>query len=494
VTLRTRQLMALVALTAIGLAVAGIVTYHQQQTFLLNRVDEQASDASLPMLNAFTRGFGFGNGIRGLPYGTYGELRDASGATVGRNVRVGEPGKANPVPPVLPDTLQATSARYFNAHAPHSGTHYRVLAVPIPSNPVGSVGTIVVAIPLTDVDQTLHHLLLVELLVAASVLVALALMAWWVVRLGLRPLEEMGETAGAIAAGDLSRRVETADDRTEVGRLGIALNSMLGQIESAFAERTASEARLRRFVADAAHELRTPLTSIRGYAELFRRGASTRPDDLAKTMLRIEEGAARMGVLVDDLLLLARLDQGRPLEREPVDLTRLTAAAVDDLRVTSPDRPVVYESNGAVVVSGDEHRLRQVVANLLENARTHTPPTSPVEVRVSESDGDAMIEIRDHGPGMTTEEAGRVFERFWRADPSRARESGGAGLGLAIVAAITHAHGGRTEVQTAPGAGATFRVWIPRSSAEPHTNGSVAVAEPSNDPEFLLLPEVEEEP
>ena len=205
-------------------------------------------------------------------------------------------------------------------------------------------------------------------------LLALALLAWWVVHLGLRPLEQMGETAGAIAAGDLSRRVETADERTEVGRLGLALNSMLGQIEGAFAERTASEARLRRFVADAAHELRTPLTSIRGYAELFRRGASTRPDDLAKTMRRIEEGAARMGVLVEDLLLLARLDQGRPLDREPVDLTRLTAAAVDDLRVVSPDRPVVYESNGAVVVNGDEHRLRQVLANLLENARTHTPP------------------------------------------------------------------------------------------------------------------------
>ena len=181
----------------------------------------------------------------------------------------------------------------------------------------------IVAIPMRDVDDTLHQLLLVELFVAAGVLTALAGLAWWVVRIGLRPLEQMGETAGAIAAGDLSRRVEVADERTEVGRLGIALNTMLGQIEGAFAERTASEARLRRFVADASHELRTPLTSIRGYAELFRRGANTRPDDLAKTMRRIEEAAARMGVLVEDLLLLARLDQGRPLEHQPVDLTRL---------------------------------------------------------------------------------------------------------------------------------------------------------------------------
>jgi two-component system, OmpR family, sensor kinase len=282
---------------------------------------------------------------------------------------------------------------------------------------------------------------------------------------------------------------------------------MLGQIEVAFAERTASEARLRRFVADAAHELRTPLTSIRGYAELFRRGASTRPDDLAKTMLRIEEGAARMGVLVEDLLLLARLDQGRPLEIEAVDLTRLAAAAVDDMRVISPDRPVVFESNGTVVVSGDELRLRQVVANLLENARTHTPPTSPVEVRVGVAGDDAVIEVQDHGPGMTPEDASRVFERFWRADPSRARTSGGAGLGLAIVAAIIGAHGGRAEVQTAPGAGATFRVWIPRTGpapesgtltdetfipmAPPHPPNTAA---PPPHPTFERLPEVQAEP
>ena len=270
---------------------------------------------------------------------------------------------------------------------------------------------------------------------------------------------------------------------------------MLGQIEGAFAERTASEARLRRFVADAAHELRTPLTSIRGYAELFRRGANTRPDDLAKTMLRIEEAAARMGVLVDDLLLLARLDQGRPLEREPVDLTRLTAAAVDDLRVdlARPAGRLRVERRGR----GQRRRdtgCGRFVANLLENARTHTPATSPVEVRVGESDGDAVIEVRDHGPGMRPEEAARVFERFWRSDPSRARESGGAGLGLAIVAAITHAHGGRAEVQTAPGAGATFRVWIPKVGPEPHTNGSASTDDPTADPDFLLLPEVEEEP
>lgn len=484
-TLRTRLLLALVALTAIGLAVAGLVTYRQQQTFLLKRVDEQLAEVKVPMLNSLLRPR-FDRSAQGLIYGTYGELRDANGALV-RYVLVTESGKAKPVPPQLPSQITAAVDRYFGAHAPNSGTHYRVDAAPLGESAFGiSGGTLVVALPLTDVDQTLHHLLLVVLLVAGGVLLALALMAWWVVRLGLRPLERMGETAGAIARGDLSQRVEPADERTEVGRLGLALNSMLTQIEVAFAERTASEARLRRFVADASHELRTPLTSIRGYAELFRRGANTRPDDLAKTMRRIEEAAARMGVLVDDLLLLARLDQGRPLEKGPVDLTRLVAAAVDDLRATSPDRPVIYDADSPIVVEGDEFRLRQVLANLLENARTHTPPSTPVEVRVTEAGDEAIIEVRDHGPGMTAEDAARAFERFWRSDPSRTRSSGGAGLGLAIVAAITEAHGGHAEVETAPGEGATFRVFIPLTAP-------ARDIEAQTDPEFELLPEVQPE-
>ena len=268
------------------------------------------------------------------------EFRDSSGAVVTNPypIQVTERGRTDPTPPELPATLSATSDRHFGTHAARraftTAFWRRRWTMSAASAARSSSRS-----RCTDVDQTLHHLFLVEILVAGGVLLALALLAWWVVRLELRPLEQMGETAGAIAAGDLSRRVEPADDRTEVGRLGLALNSMLGQIEVAFAERTASEARLRRFVADASHELRTPLTSIRGYAELFRRGASTRPDDLAKTMLRIEEAAARMGVLVEDLLLLARLDQGRPLEREQVDLTALVGAAVDDLRATSPDRP-----------------------------------------------------------------------------------------------------------------------------------------------------------
>jgi two-component system OmpR family sensor kinase len=489
VTLRTRLVLALVALTLIGLSVAGFVTYRQQQHFLLARVDQQLGDLAYGMRNSLES-----DSLRAPPgatHGTYGELRNGAGTRINEEGVV-EPGKKPLVPPELPNQLVAGGTRFFNAHSPHSGTHYRVLVTPIPSDFFSDARFLVVAVPLTDVDQTLHHLFLVELLVAAAVLGALAILAWLVVQMGLRPLQKMGQTAGAIADGDLSRRVEPANDSTEVGRLGLALNSMLGQIEQAFDERTASEARLRRFVADASHELRTPLTSIRGYAELFRRGANARPDDLAKAMQRIEEAAARMGVLVEDLLLLARLDQGRPLEYEAVDLTRVAGAAVDDLRVTSPDRLVQFESNGAVIVNGDEHRLRQVLANLLENARTHTPPSTPIEVRVGVAGDDALIEVRDEGPGMSKEDAARAFERFWRADPSRARDSGGAGLGLAIVSAITEAHGGTAEVVTAPGEGATFRIRIPREGALPSTPPPDGpAAEP--DLEYDLIPEVQPE-
>jgi two-component system, OmpR family, sensor kinase len=322
----------------------------------------------------------------------------------------------------------------------------------------------VVAIPLRDMNEALHRMLLVELIVALGVLLGLALLAWWVVKLGLRPLGQMEETAGAIAAGDLSRRIDVVDERTEVGRLGLALNEMMQQIESAFAARAASEGRLRRFVGDASHELRTPLTSIRGYAELFRRGAADHPEDLAKAMRRIEEEANRMGSLVDDMLLLARLDQGRPLEHRPVDLTRIARDAVDDARAVAPNRPIDYSPNGAIFVPGDEARLRQVLGNLLQNANRHTPPDTPVHVRVVNSDDEAVIEVADEGPGVPGEDPNRVFERFWRSDPSRTRASGGAGLGLSIVAAIAAAHGGRAEVQSTAGIGSTFRVHLPHTA------------------------------
>jgi two-component system, OmpR family, sensor kinase len=453
VSLRARLLLGLIALSAIGLLAASAVTYRELKTHLVNqRADQLDAALNTPVDELFKQRAGqtqAQSGPGGVPAGTYAVLFNGNTAvaTVQYDYKDADA-------PDLPDTV-SDDGRY-SLHDPHY----------IAGAEITGSGMLVVALSMREVDSTLHRLFIIELIVALGVLAALAIVAWGVVNLGLRPLRQMQETAGAIAAGDLSRRVEVEDPNTEVGQLGLALNEMLQQIQQAFNERSASEARLRRFVGDASHELRTPLTSIRGYAELFRRGAAERPEDLAKAMRRIEEEADRMGVLVDDLLLLARLDQGRPLERTPVDLTRIAADAVDDTRTVAPERSIEYSPNGAVVVPGDELRLRQVLANLLTNAVRHTPPETPVHVSVSADASTAVIEVRDEGPGMEPEDAARVFERFWRADSSRARTSGGTGLGLAIVNAIAESHGGTAEVETAPGEGATFRIRLPREAPE----------------------------
>ncbi len=330
---------------------------------------------------------------------------------------------------------------------------------------------LIVAVPLTETTQTMGRLLGIEILVFALVLAGLGVAAWLIIKRDLRPLETMADTADVIAAGDLSQRVEPAEPRTEVGRLGLSLNAMLAQIEVAFAERAATEEKLRRFLADASHELRTPLTSIRGYAEIFERGAKDDPEDLATAMRRIEEESKRMGVMVDELLLLARLGEGREPEREPVDLARVTADAVGDARAADAGRDISLEAPDELVVTGDENQLRQVVANLLGNARKHTPPGRPVHVRLASEagsaggPGEAVLEVADEGPGLTPEVAAKVFEPFYRADKSRARQSGGAGLGLAIVAAIVEAHGGSVALRTQPGEGATFSVRLPLASS-----------------------------
>ncbi len=367
-SLRARLLIVTVALVGAGLFVANVAVYHELRDFLLQRVDQQLVDAV-----RFAPGDGGGPGPGELPLSTYVGFCDDHGTNVGGRFL----GGSGYSPPALPDGLPNSSSpgttTIFTAPSTDGATTYRVLARGTAREP----GTLVIAIPVGETFATLHRLLGVQLLVSLVVLLTVAALASWLVRIGLRPLEGIGTTAGAIAAGDLSRRVEPADERTEVGRLGLALNAMLAQIEAAFDQRRRSEERLRTFIADASHELRTPLTSIRGYAELFRRGADSRPEDLEKSMARIEAEAGRMGVLVDDLLLLARLDQGRPLERDPVDLTRVVGEAVDAARAIDPDRPVELEADGEVEVRGDELRLRQVLDNLLENARVHTPPKTP---------------------------------------------------------------------------------------------------------------------
>ncbi|MET1003064.1 MAG: HAMP domain-containing sensor histidine kinase [Acidimicrobiia bacterium] len=442
-SLRARLTIAVVLLAALGLAVAGVATFSALRSFLIDRVDEQLADA--------VGGPGQRPGPPPLRTGGYSEFRNVQGEVVETH----DSFMSETAPPDLP---QAIPEGQFTVSATGDGPRYRALGREFRN------GTLVVALPLDDVDSTLQRLVAVEIVVAIIVLGALTALALWVVRVGLRPLEHMGATAGAIAAGDLSQRVEPATERTEVGRLGISLNTMLGQIEQGFAEREASEAKLRQFVADASHELRTPLTSIRGYAELFRRGADERPEDLAKAMRRIEEEGARMGVMVDDLLLLARLDQGRPLEHDPVDLVRIATDAVDDARASYPQRDITVSHNGSVRVMGDDARLRQVLANLLANACTHTPEGTPVRVAVARDGTDAIVDVSDAGPGLDPETAAHAFERFWRADTSRTRARGGTGLGLSIVAAIAEAHGGRATLESSA-AGATFRVRLPAASS-----------------------------
>ncbi len=454
-SLRRRLLVSLAVLVAAGLFASGAAVYTTLEGFLRERVDEQLADSRAAVLSELVQGEvprSFTTGRSVIPSGTYGELRRPSGLVV----RYFQPGRPAPA---LPPT--AALGERFMTVASDAGVSFRVMSTTLDQDLQG--GTLFVALPLDEVEQTLRRLLFTEIVVAAAVLALLLALTFWVVRRGLRPLDEIAGTAGAIAGGDLSRRVARDEAHTEIGRLGRALNRMLTQIESAFAERKASEDRLRRFVADASHELRTPLTSIRGYAELFRRGAAERPEDLARAMRRIEEEGARMGLLVDDLLLLARLDQGRPLDRGPVDLGALVRDAVDDFRAVDPERPIEVSANGAeVVVQGDEARLRQIVTNLLSNARTHTPAGTPVHLRLSNGDGRARLEVADDGPGLPPGVADRVFERFYRADPARARATGGTGLGLSIVAAIAAAHGGRVEAGSGPdGRGAWFAVELP---------------------------------
>jgi two-component system, OmpR family, sensor kinase len=278
------------------------------------------------------------------------------------------------------------------------------------------------------------------------------------VRVGLLPLDRIGHTAGAIAGGDLSHRVESTDPRTEVGRLGIALNAMLDRLERAFGEREASEDRLRQFLADASHELRTPLASIRGYAELFRMGAAREPADVEKAMRRI---AARMGALVEDLLTLARLDEVADAPHGRVDLASIVRDAVDDARAIAPDREIRARIDGPTVVLGDADQLRQVLGNLLRNALVHTPQGTEIDVSVERSADEATLEVRDHGPGLPPGDPAALFERFWRSEGGRERGKGGAGLGLAIVAAIVDAHGGQVEAANAAGGGASFVVRLP---------------------------------
>ncbi|MFM1724369.1 HAMP domain-containing sensor histidine kinase [Rhodococcus sp. PAM 2766] len=455
--LRITLVVAVLLLAAAGLLASGVAVTSAMESSLIDRTDRQLFDAA--------HGWAKPRDPRALP-------------------PVSEPGPNRPPSPFYVRTTEpdgsvrlelndeSTSATPVLSDDPGPVTvgsvgggdvRWRELTVVTPS------GTTTVAVKLTDIDATVERLVVLQVGIGAVVLVVLGFASYFVVRRSLRPLREVEETAAGIAAGDLHRRVPEWDQRTEVGRLSSALNGMLAQIQTAFAATAASEEsarqseeRMRRFVADASHELRTPLATIRGFAELYRQGASTDPE---MVLSRIEGQAQRMGLLVEDLLLLARMDAQRPFDRHPVDLLAVAADAVHDARARSPQRRIMLEilpNSEPAEVLGDDARLRQVVGNLLGNALDHTPENADVTVRVGTDGADAVVEVADTGPGLDGDDAARVFERFYRADASRTRASGGSGLGLSIVAAIVAAHGGTVGVDSAPGKGATFRVRLPR--------------------------------
>jgi two-component system OmpR family sensor kinase len=375
------------------------------------------------------------------------------------NEPCGYPDDPKPPPeiPAIPSPeLEEIMNEVVTAQAEDDSLKYRML---VQRQYSGNV--MVTAAPLDDVDDAVARVVQIFLGFGAVTLLGAAGASWWFIRRELRPVDQMVDTATGIAAGDLTRRVADADSRTELGKLGTALNEMLTQIEESVEAQIASESRLRRFVSDASHELRNPLTSVRGYAELYRQGAIATPEAVDNAMNRIESEGARMARLVDDMLMLARLDEDQALEMAPVDLSVIAGEAATDFQVVAPDHPIEVNLPGSAMVTGDAQRLRQVVDNLLSNARIHTPSGTPVHVGLVQDGRDWVLTVADEGPGLSDAQQAHVFDRFWRADPARTRGRGGTGLGLAIVSSIVEAHGGSVDVQSIPGEGATFVVRIP---------------------------------
>lgn len=457
--LRVSLVAAMLVLVACGLLASGIAVTSILRHSLLSRVDERLIDASTGWAQKPRQDIPADQGPNPArpPSNFYVQGVDARGDVwMAINDRKAQP--------ALPDSDDVGPVPVTIGSIGDSAVRWRAVSV---LGPDGEL--ITVAVDLSDVQSTVRALILLQLGIGSAVLLILGVVGNWVVNRNLQPLVEVEETAAAIAAGQLESRVPQGDPNTEVGQLALALNGMLAQIQRAVASSEASaekarlsEDKMRRFITDASHELRTPLTTIRGFAELYRQGGA---GDVDMAMARIEGESRRMAGLVEDLLLLAQLDAQRPLERRRVDLLALATDAVHDARSIAPSRPIAMEflgGPGTPEVIGDEARLRQVLGNLVANALQHTPGTARVTVRVG-TDGDgAVLEVADDGPGMRQEDADRVFERFYRADVSRTRASGGAGLGLSIVDSLVRAHGGGVSVTNAQGRGCCFRVLLPR--------------------------------
>ncbi len=494
-TLRRRLVLTIVAVVAVGLIIVDLITLTALHSFLFGRVDSQLTTAAHQVADLAVR-----DQQRGFPM-TAIQVRDRVSPDVyvyvldqtGVPVVVKPSGsslQADP-PPRLPNPLPAQPLSSANgndqpsqAYRPASsavdvgsivrsgrrrhivdGPEYRLLAVSIPGH------TVVVATRLDSVNATLNSLRVIEVGLTVGLLVLLVVIIAVIARRGLRPLEDMSSEADAIAAGDLTRRVQPSYGTTEISRLGRALNGMLAQIEIAFAQRAGSEERLRSFLADASHELRTPLTSIQGYAELLRRDALPDAGARDRALRRIEQEATRMGVLVGDLAILAREGEGPPLQLVSVDLAAVAAAVVDDARMFDGTRALELDGPGPVPVLADPARLEQLVHNLVGNALAHTPAGTPVSVMVTVDGDRGVLRVRDHGPGMDAEQADRIFDRFYRGN--EATRDSGSGLGLFIVASLARTFGGEASVVSAPGEGSTFTVVLPLDATDSGDHGTV---------------------
>jgi two-component system, OmpR family, sensor kinase len=457
-SLRKKILVLVVSLSALGLLGAGTATYAALRSGLLERVDDQLSASVRPVFARMnpvgSRDFGGPDTTETfLPPGTVAELRPENGPVQSLR-QLGEPRYEFPADV----ELDPGEARLVTLPRSDGRPRYRMLAL---QNDDGNA-QLLIAVPLDSVDATLQRLVVVELVVFSAVLLAIGAFGSLAVARTFRPLRRITQTATEVARSrDLSTRAEIEDESTEVGQLATAFNTMIGRIEDLVDEKDRSEERLRRFVGDASHELRTPLAAIRAHAEMVRRGVVSDREDIARTVRRIEDESTRMSGLVHDLLLLARLDQRRPVEFAAVDLTLIAADAVTDARALSPEHLFTLGTSDPVLVMGDEGQLRQVATNLVANTVQHTPVGTTASIRTFVDRGAAVLEVADDGPGMQPEQAALVFERFYRVDESRSRQTGGSGLGLSIVAAIAQSHGGTATVESAPGAGTAFRITLP---------------------------------
>ena len=475
-SLRNRLLLATVAVAAIGIGASDFAANTALRSYLVKQLDSQLTDITNGSLSRLDRAgidaattqnddsqaFRPVRPLRNVPTSTMVTLLDLKGNTVGTlggemSSTLGT--QTSSFANLTAEQVQATNGVPFTIHGVGDRPNFRAIAKILPSG----LGSVVISTSLAGVETTEQQLQGFFILVTLIVLLLIALLARWIIRISLRPLREVEHTAAAIADGDYSARLPKVDESTEVGRLSASLNTMLGRIEESFALRIASESRLRRFVADASHELRTPLSAIRGFAELHRQGAVSGEEKTKELVGRIEKESIRMSSLVEDLLLLARMDQAPQFNQQAVDINKVVSECVASALAAGPHHPITIEiTDDENYVLGDEIHIHQALQNLLANARTHTPSGTPITVSVSATDDEKAISVHDNGPGMSPEIQEKIFERFYRADPSRVRSGGeGSGLGLSIVDAVMKAHGGSITLNSEVGKGSTFTLHFP---------------------------------